>query len=143
MLGLQGSSEPGGTGSRSGPNQGRANGNGSTFNEESTTFKRERIRTSKLDPRGMVVGKLDIKGLSPLGEAKFEGGATIGEVVHKLAEDVETEPLPIEHRESLRRYHESLRGGVADSPYPERSAADGVGSSAADSNDVGSESDNR
>lgn len=99
-----------GVGSRSGPNQGRANGSGSSFNEENSTFKREKINTTKMSPRGMVIGKIDIKGPSKRGEATFKLTAPVEQAIQELTAEVEKEPLPIEHRRHLQRYYGVLLG---------------------------------
>ena len=58
----------------------------------------------------MVIGKLDIKGPSKRGEATFELNSSVAQAIQELTEEVEKEPLPIEHREHVRRYYGVLRG---------------------------------
>ena len=58
----------------------------------------------------MVIGKIDIKGPSQRGEATFELAEPVGQAIQELTEEVEKEPLPIEHREHLQRYYSALRG---------------------------------
>lgn len=60
----------------------------------------------------MVIGKLDIKGPSQRGEATFEASSPVGQAIQELTEEVEKEPLPIEHRRHLQRYYAILRGEV-------------------------------
>lgn len=97
-------------GSQSGPNPGRANGSGSSFTEEQTTFKRDKINATTLNPRGRMIGKLDIKGPSKRGEATFQVSTEVRQAVQELTEEVEKEPLPIEHRRHLQRYLGILGG---------------------------------
>lgn len=66
-----------------------------------------------MSPRGMVIGKIDIKGPSKRGEATFELSAPFDQAIQELAEEVEKEPLPIEHRRHLQRYYGVLRGGTS------------------------------
>ncbi len=63
-----------------------------------------------MSPRGMVIGKIDIKGPSKRGEATFELSAPVDQAIQELTEEVEKEPLPIEHRRHLQRYYGALRG---------------------------------
>ncbi len=63
-----------------------------------------------MSPRGMVIGKIDIKGPSKRGEATFELSAPVDQAIQELTEEVEKEPLPIEHRRHLQRYYGVLRG---------------------------------
>lgn len=63
-----------------------------------------------MSPRGMVIGKIDIKGPSKRGEATFELTAPVEQAIQALTEEIEKEPLPIEHRRHLQRYYGVLRG---------------------------------
>ncbi len=58
----------------------------------------------------MMIGKIDIKGPSKRGEATFELSAPVEQAIQELTEEVEKEPLPIEHRRHLQRYYGVLRG---------------------------------
>ena len=57
-----------------------------------------------------MIGKIDIKGPSKRGEATFELSAPVDQAIQELTEEVEKEPLPIEHRRHLQRYYGVLRG---------------------------------
>jgi hypothetical protein len=56
------------------------------------------------------VSTFTVDGPSITGEARVEKGAALEKVVQQLAEEVEKEPLPVEHREQIQRYHDLLRG---------------------------------
>ncbi len=58
----------------------------------------------------MVIGKIDIKGPSKRGEATFQLTAPVEQAIQALTEEVEKEPLPIEHRRHLQRYYGVLLG---------------------------------
>ncbi|HVR73484.1 MAG TPA: hypothetical protein VMT52_04095 [Planctomycetota bacterium] len=45
------------------------------------------------------------------GEATVEKGGRVEAAVRQLSEEVEKEPLPIEHREQIQRFHDLLLGG--------------------------------
>ncbi len=102
-------------GSQSGPQQGQANSTGSSFSPGDVTYKKEKIGAKKLSPRGMVIGKLDVKGPSKRGEATFELSPSVRQAVQELTEEVEKEPLPIEHRRHLRRFFGVLQGDPVES----------------------------
>lgn len=67
-----------------------------------------------MSPRGRVVGTFHADGPSPTGEAKIEVGAPIEQAVQELSQQVEKEPLPIEHRGTIERYHDLLLRGTSD-----------------------------
>ena len=97
-------------GNRSGPNGGQAYGYGSSFKDENTTTKRDKINASGLDPRGMIVGKLDVEGEQKRGDVTIDKEFTVGAAIQELTEEVEKEPLPVEHKEHVRKYYNLLRG---------------------------------
>ena len=105
-------------GNKSGPNQGRAFGNGSSFKNGKTTTKRDRL-PSRIGPGGSIVGVLDVDGEAPRGDAQLEQREFVQKAMRQLAEEVETEPLPIEHRHHLERYRklilDQVQGGSGDS----------------------------
>ena len=73
-------------------------------------MKREKINATKMNLRGTPIGKIDIKGPSQRGEATFQVNAPVEQAIQELTEEVEKEPLPIEHRRHLQRYYNALRG---------------------------------
>ena len=52
-----------------------------------------------------------VDGPSLTGEATIEKGAVVEEAARQHAREVETEPLPVEVREQVRRFNELLLGG--------------------------------
>lgn len=52
-----------------------------------------------------------VDGPSLTGEARIEKGAALEHAVRQLSEEVEKEPLPVEHREQIQRFHELILGG--------------------------------
>ncbi len=103
------SQQPGAGGT--GPNSGIGAGERDRGTPEDATFKKERIAAKGLDPRGVAVGSFTIDGPSLTGEAKVSKGVTVQDAVRQLSEEVEKEPLPIENREQIQRFHELLLGG--------------------------------
>ncbi len=105
-------------GNESGPQAGQAYGQGSSFKNEKTSMKREKIR-SNVGPQGTIIGTLDIDGEAPRGEVAREHRQVVEKAMQQLAEEVETEPLPIEHRQHVGRYRgrilEMFQGGGGDS----------------------------
>ena len=65
-----------------------------------------------MSPRGRTVGSFVGDGPSPTGEAKIEVGAPLEQAVQELSQQVEKEPLPIEHRGTIERYHDLLLHGT-------------------------------
>jgi hypothetical protein len=58
---------------------------------------------------------MTVDGPSLTGEARIAKGAALEEAVRQLSEEVEKEPLPVEHREQIRRFHDLLlHGGEVD-----------------------------
>ncbi len=99
------------TGPKSGSGPGRANGAGPGVAPHDTTMKREKIKAKQLNPRGMIVGKFDVDGPLMRGEATFEGKVNVSQAIQELAEEVETEPLPIERKAHVQRYLDRLLNG--------------------------------
>ena len=94
-----------------GPNPGQGSGERDRGRQEETTFKRERVPAKGLDPRGVSVGSLAADGPSITGEARVEKSQAIEDAVRQLSQEVETEPLPVEHREQIQRFHNLILGG--------------------------------
>ena len=91
---------------------GRANGAGGQFNPEDVTYKKDRVRpTAGMSPRGQSVGSFIADGPSPQGEATIAVGAPLEQAVQELSQEVEKEPLPIEHRRKIERFYDYLLGG--------------------------------
>ena len=63
-----------------------------------------------MDPRGVPVSTLTVNGPSLTGEATIKKGPALQSIVQELSEEVQKEPLPIEHREHIWRFQELLRG---------------------------------
>ncbi|MBI4604372.1 MAG: hypothetical protein HY721_20625 [Planctomycetes bacterium] len=64
-----------------------------------------------LGNQGVPVSTFTVDGPSLTGEATIEKGGRVEEAVRQLSREVETEPLPIEHREHIQRFHDLLLGG--------------------------------
>lgn len=69
------------------------------------------MRARGLDARGVAVGSLTAEGPSLTGEARIAKGGAVREAVQKLSEEVEKEPLPLEHREQVERFQQLLLEG--------------------------------
>lgn len=103
------------SGSGTGPNAGQGQGERDPGTPEDVTFKKEKINARGLDPRGVPVGTFTIDGPALTGEARIQTGVVLEETVRQLAEEVEKEPLPAEHREQVERFqHLLLKGGKGD-----------------------------
>jgi len=63
-----------------------------------------------MDPRGVPVSTLTVDGPALKGEAILKKGPALQSIVQELSEEVEKEPLPIEHRDHISRFQELLRG---------------------------------
>ena len=112
-------SQSSGRSNSTGPNPGQGSGERDRGTPQSTTFKKERVAAKGLDPRGVAVGSFTVDGPSLTGEAKVRKSAAIEEAVRQLSEEVEKEPLPVEHKEQIQRFHDLLlRGGEAGGGEP-------------------------
>jgi hypothetical protein len=107
-------------GGSSGPSGGQATGQRDPGTPEDVTFKRDHVRTNSLDPRGQPVGSMTADGPSPRGEATIRKGADLDRAVQELSEEVEKEPLPVEHRRQIQKFHELLLGGDEPAPPEDR-----------------------
>jgi len=100
-----------------GPNAGQGQGERDRGTPEETTFKKEKLNAKALDPRGVPVGSFTVDGPSLTGEARIQKGVALEEAVRQLAEEVEKEPLPAEHRDQVERFQNLLlQGGQGDAP---------------------------
>jgi hypothetical protein len=91
---------------------GQAYGQGPGSRPTDTTFRRDQIPATGLLPEGQVVGTFTVDGPSDAGEATIEKGGAIEKAVRDLSQKVETEPLPVESREQVRRFQEYILGGA-------------------------------
>jgi hypothetical protein len=100
---------------RTGPAEGQATGQRDPGTPEDVTFRREKVPSRGLAPSGRPVGVLTVPGESLPGEVTIEKSAEVREAARALSEEVEKEPLPIEHREQVRRFYDLLlEGGGAE-----------------------------
>ena len=99
-------------GGTTGPQGGRATGRRDGGAPEDTTFKREKVSAQGINPRGQAVGSFVADGPSPEGEAKLEVGPPVEQAVQELSEEVEKEPLPVEHRRQVERFYDLLLQGA-------------------------------
>lgn len=102
-------------GGTTGPNSGQATGQRDGGTPEETTFQRERVPTRDLGPRGQIVGSLTVDGPSAAGEPTIQKGGAVEQAVRQLSEEVEKEPLPVEYRDQIQRFHSLLLGGGGES----------------------------
>lgn len=73
---------------------------------EATKSKREKLDAGSGLHAGPSIGALPVEGDAEVGEVSLPvGGAARGAVQH-MAEEMKNEPLPVEHREQIRRFHE-------------------------------------
>ena len=79
------------------------------------TFQKDKISAKELSPGGQAVGSLMVEGPSDPGEATIPKGGAIEKAVQEMSEQVDREPLPVEKREQIERFHELLLGGKASS----------------------------
>ena len=101
----------GNQGGQSGPQGGQATGQRPGGTPEDVNFNRERIQPKGMDPRGGIVGSFVADGPAPEGEARVRQAPALLDAVQQLSEEVEKEPLPVEHREHIQKFHELLTGG--------------------------------
>lgn len=98
-------------GGTTGPSSGQATGQRDGGTPEDTTFQRERVPAKGLDPRGQAVGSFTVDGPSLTGEPTIQKGGAVEQAVRQLSEQVEKEPLPVEYRDQIQRFHSLLLGG--------------------------------
>jgi len=98
-------------GGTTGPNSGQATGQRDGGTPEETTFQRERVPARELGPRGQVVGSLTVDGPSAVGQPTIQKGGAVEQAGRQLSEQVEKEPLPVEYRDQIQRFHSLLLGG--------------------------------
>lgn len=97
-----------GNGDGPGLSGGRASGARPPGTPEENTFKRERHRPKELSRGGRAVGRLFSDDPSPTGEAAISLSSEFGKALQERAEEVDREPLPVEHKEHVERFHELL-----------------------------------
>jgi hypothetical protein len=97
-----------------GPNQGLGQGTRDGGSPEATSFQRDHLRAKSLGARGVAVGTLSAEGPSLIGEPRIEKSAAVDAAVRELSEEVEKEPLPVEHRESIQKFHDLILNGGAE-----------------------------
>lgn len=68
------------------------------------------MRAKNLDPQGGTIGSFPTDGPAPRGDVTVEKGADLKQAMQLLAEEVEKEPLPVEYKEQIRRFHGLLLG---------------------------------
>ena len=106
---------PTGASPSTGPNPGLGAGQRPPGTPEDTTFQRDKVGASGLDPRGQSVGTLLTEGPSEAGEVTIQKGGAVEKAARQLSEEVEREPLPVERREEVQRFLDSLVGGKSGS----------------------------
>jgi len=104
MLGMKGSSRS------TGPNEGQGAGARDSGKEEGTNFQKKSLHPKELNP-GQIVGTLPIDEEAPRGDVNVPVRVESQAALQRMAEKVDTEPLPAEVREQVLRYMESLRTG--------------------------------
>jgi hypothetical protein len=98
-----------------GPTGGIGAGQRDRGTPEPGTFQRDKISAKELSPSGQTVGSFVVEGPSDPGEATLQKGGAIEKAVRDLSQQVDREPLPVEKREQIERFHELLLGGKASS----------------------------
>lgn len=120
-----------GSSSSTGPQAGQGAGQGPAAREEATTSRREHISPSGLDPRSQIVGSFLTEGPSEKGEVTIQKGGALEKAVRELSQEVEREPLPIEQREQVERFYQSILGERREASTEESAGtSEGVGGSA-------------
>ena len=113
--GSQGSTGASGSsaGNRSGPNSGQANGAGPGARPETNDFEREKPGAGSGVGRGQIVSAFTAEGEAERGDVRAPRSPEFAAAVRDLAEEVDSEPLPVEYKEIVEKYYESLlRGGT-------------------------------
>jgi hypothetical protein len=77
---------------------------------EATTFKKERIGARELDPRGQLAGQFLTEDPAALGDVTVKKGGSLEQAVRDLSEEVEKEPIPVEQRQQIQRFHALILG---------------------------------
>ena len=80
---------------------------GVKFNQKST------IKANELGPEGTIVGTLPFDGEAPTGESLLKI-RQIMTSAQSSAKKVERQAIPAEHRDTVRRFQESLHRGVTE-----------------------------
>lgn len=119
MSGKQGGSRSGGLSQSSGGNSSitgptgsaQAGGARRAGMTPGTGFDRKKLKASELD-RGAIAGVVTVDGESLTGQATLPKGGEVRAAVDKLAEEMEKETIPIEHRDQIRLYHEYVLQGA-------------------------------
>ena len=62
----------------------------------------------------MIVGKIDVEGPSRRGDVTIEKSFELNEAIQTMTDEVENEPLPMEHKEHVREYYRKIRGEGSD-----------------------------
>lgn len=97
-------------GSRSGPQGGRAFGEGPSGTPEPVTFEPEKLKSRKPHP-GLPVSVLTVDGEAQTGEATIKKSGEVVETIRELSKQVEKEPLPPEYREQAEHFHSLVMEG--------------------------------
>lgn len=103
----QGLLGPKGQSLSTGPREGIGAGQGKKGTPEPTTHKREHLRDQELDPRGTVIATLEVEGEIPKGEARARYSRA-ARAAQTRSEQVDREAIPLEYRDQVRRYMNSL-----------------------------------
>jgi hypothetical protein len=93
-----------------GPNEGIGAGPRPPGTPEATTFRKERVAAKELGGRGELAGEFLTEDPAARGEVTVQKGGAVEQAVRELSEEVEKEPLPVEQREQIRRFHELILG---------------------------------
>ena len=78
--------------------------------EQAVRFRGESLGGT-IGEEGETAGALILRGFGGRGDAKIEKGGAVEKAVRDLSHGVETEPLPVEHRERIRRFYQLLLEG--------------------------------
>ncbi len=110
----QGLLGPKGTGLSTGPKEGIGQGQGKKGTPEATKSKREHLRDKELDPRGTLIATLNVEGEVPKGDAKVKYH-NAAKAAQSQAKKVDREAIPVEYRDQVKRYMNSLLDSSKDS----------------------------
>lgn len=116
------------TGSGSGPGgaEAQAYGQRSPGTPEDTSFEREHLRANELDPGGQTITTLPFEGELPTGEA-LQAYPEIQKTIQSSAEKVDNQTIPVEYRERIRDYFNTLNPDPAPAPATDAGEGDTPG----------------
>jgi hypothetical protein len=118
LLGMKGAGASRSSSGQTGPNPGLGVGQRDPGTPEDTKFQRKDIHPNELGP-GQITGVLPTDGEAPKGEVQVPVVGETQAALQRMAEKIDTEVLPVEYREQILRYMESLRQTLEGEKVPE------------------------